>query len=222
MPLAEHIAYRYVGRGEPSEDLIQVARLGLIKTVDRYDPTKGRFLPYAVRTMLGEVRRHFRDNTWAMHVPRRIKETHQRVRSAIEPLSQRLGGAPTNSELATGLDVGVEEIALSMEAACAYQPTSFDAQAPDGNGVGNTVADRHGTADPRFESVEDRLVLADVINRLPRRERMILKMRFCDGLTQTQIAMRVGISQVHVSRLLATTLDRLRTQLTQASSEPNW
>jgi RNA polymerase sigma-B factor len=213
LPLADHIAYRFVGRGEPSEDLIQVARLGLIKTVDRYDPAKGRFLPFAVRTIAGEVRRYFRDNAWGMHVPRRIKETNRRVRGAVDPLCQRLGRTPTAADLAAELHVDLDEISRSIRAAYAYRPMSLDVQSAGAEGRRPHVAVRDGFADLRYECVEDTLVLAGAIHGLSRREQVVLRMRFCDCMTQTQIAQQLGVSQVHVSRLLTATLDNLRTHL---------
>lgn len=213
LPLADHIAYRFVGRGEPSEDLIQVARLGLVKTVDRYDPDKGKFLAFAVPTIIGEVRRHFRDNTWGMRVPRRIKDTHLRVRDAIDPMSQRLGRAPTAAELAAELDLDREEIAQSADATFAYRPLSLDAT-PRGRDMSDqTLGALHGAEDPHYNTIEDVLTLAELVTELSDREQAILRMRFGDCLTQTDIAKALGISQVHVSRLLSATLGRLRRRL---------
>lgn len=213
LPLADHIAYRFVGRGEPSDDLIQVARLGLVKTVDRYNPDKGRFLAFAVPTIIGEVRRHFRDNTWGMRVPRRIKDTHLRVRNAIDPMSQRLGRAPTVAELAAELDLACDDIAQSAEAAYAYRPLSLDTTLPGSDQAEQTLGAMQGAEDPRYDTIEDVVTVADLIPELSDREQAILRMRFCDCLTQTEIAKALGISQVHVSRLLSTTLDRLRRRL---------
>jgi RNA polymerase sigma-B factor len=213
LPLADHIAYRFVGRGEPSEDLIQVARLGLVKTVDRYNPDKGRFLAFAVPTIIGEVRRHFRDNTWGMRVPRRIKDTHLRVRDAIDPMSQRLGRAPTPRELAAELDLACDDIAQSAEATYAYRPLSLDATLPGSDLSNQTLGAMQGAEDPHYDTIEDVVAVADLIPELSDREQAILRMRFCDCLTQTEIAKALGISQVHVSRLLSATLDRLRRRL---------
>jgi RNA polymerase sigma-B factor len=200
LPLADHIAYRFVGRGESYEDLIQVARLGLINAVDRYNPEKGRFLAFAVPTILGEVRRYFRDNAWGMRVPRKLKETHLRLRAAIDPMSQRLGRAPTASELAAELGLDTDEVVQSLDVAYAFRPMSLDAAVP-----GSLGGD-----DLRYTAVEDRVAVADLVAHLSERDREILRMRFCDCMTQTQIAQRLGKSQVHVSRLLASTLERLR------------
>ena len=210
LPLADHIAYRFVGRGESADDLIQVARVGLIKAIDRYDPGKGPFLAFVVPTIIGDVRRHFRDNTWGMHVPRKLKDMHRRVRATIEPLAQRLGRAPTASEVAAELGVDYEEVVQSADAAYAYRPLSLDSAMPGTPNAGSSAACRHGAEDPRYNDVEDALTVAELVGRLTERERVILKLRFCEDLPQTQIAERLGISQVHVSRLLSATLERLR------------
>jgi RNA polymerase sigma-B factor len=213
LPLADHIAYRFAGRGEPDDDLIQVARLGLVKVIDRYDPDKGRFLGYAVRTIMGEVRRHFRDNTWGMRVPRSVKETRLRMREAFDSLAQRLGRTPTARELATELGVGYEEVIQAMEVAHAYRPLSLDA-ALDGSDTGDqTLGAAQGAKDPRYDTVEDAMAVAAAVPELSRREPVIVRMRFCDCLSQTEIGSALGISQVHVSRLLSAALERLRVRL---------
>lgn len=218
LPLADHIAYRFVGRGEPSEDLMQVARLGLIKAVDRYRVGRGHFLPFAVPTMLGDVRRHFRDNTWAMHVPRRIKENHRRIRAAIGPLAQRLGRAPTASELAAELEVSVDDVLTSLHAAYAYRPMSLEATATmETADAPSRLVCRHGAEDCRFDRIDDALTVAGMVAELSERERSILAMRFGECLSQAQIAARLGVSQVHVSRLLGSTLERLRNAASDAA-----
>ncbi|MBE1552154.1 RNA polymerase sigma-B factor [Mycobacterium sp. OAS707] len=216
MPLADHIAYRFVGRGEPAEDLVQVARLGLVKAVDRYRPGAGRFLAFAVPTILGDLRRHFRDCTWGMHVPRSVKETHRRMRSAIDPLSQRLGRAPTATELAAELGVQRSEVVACIQAAYAYRPMSLDgALSHCDDGEQPPLSERHGAIDEGFERIDDGLTVAALVSELCERERTILAMRFEECLTQTQIAQRLGISQVHVSRLLGLILDHLRDRLAE-------
>ncbi|WP_231744886.1 MULTISPECIES: SigB/SigF/SigG family RNA polymerase sigma factor [Mycobacteriaceae] len=217
LPLADHIAGRFAGRGESADDLRQVARLGLIKAIDRYDPGKGPFLGYAVPTIMGEVRRHFRDHTWVMHVPRRIKDTRQRVCAAIGPMSQRLGRAPTATELAAELGVDRDEVVQSVDAAVAYRPSSLDAAAP-GDGKSEPAAARQGLDDPRYSSVEDALTVAGLVSTLTERERLILRLRFCENLPQSQIGRRLGISQVQVSRLLGATLERLRQSCREESA----
>lgn len=219
IPLADRIAYRYVGRGEPSDDLIQVARIGLIKAIDRYDPAKGRFRPLASAFILGEVRRYFRDNAWGMHVPRGIKDTHRRVRAAIEPLSQRLGRAPTTSEVAAELHVEPEAVSLSMRVGYAYRPTSLDLASWASGSADGGIGAHHGADDPRYNSVEETVAIARLITRLPDRQQVILKMRFYECLSQGEIAQHFGISQVHVSRLLTAALERLRAQLSDCPSE---
>ena len=209
IPLADHIAYKFVGKGEPYEDLCQVARLGLVKAVHRYDPEKGRFLALAVPTIMGEVRRYFRDNTWAMHVPRGLKQTHQRIRGVTEQLSQRLGRAPTATELAAELGVDRDTVVDSIGAAYAYRPVSLDAPASTGPSTEASPRD-HGDDDPCFERIEDAMTVAALVSRLNEQECAIVTMRFCECLTQTEIAARIGVSQVHVSRMLADILQRLR------------
>lgn len=209
VPLADQLAYRFVGHGQPHEDLVQVARLGLVKAVDRYQPEKGRFLSFTVPTILGELRRYFRDNTWAMRVPRNLKETRQRVRSAIDPLSQRLGRMPTVSELAAELDVACEEVVFSLDSNDAYQPLSLDA-AIAGSDLSRVGSSLLGAEDPGYTSVEDVLSVAVLLDDLPARQRDIVRMRFEECLTQSEIAERIGVSQVHVSRLLTHALQELR------------
>jgi RNA polymerase sigma-B factor len=213
LPLADHIAFRFVGRGEPSEDLQQVARLALVKAVDRFDPIKGPFMALAVPTILGDLRRHFRDNTWALHVPRRVKETHRRVRAMIDPLSQRLGRAPTASELAAELGVCRDDVVQSALAAYGYRPASLDAAPPSADADHGFDMGRPGTEEHGFSRVEDAMTVASLVCELSEREREIVHMRFSERLTQTRIAARLGTSQVHVSRLLSTILERMRSRL---------
>ncbi|WP_307789469.1 SigB/SigF/SigG family RNA polymerase sigma factor [Mycolicibacterium baixiangningiae] len=211
LPLADHIAYRFVGRGEPSDDLIQVARLGLIKTIDRYQPTKGRFLAFAVPTIQGELRRYFRDSTWTVRVPRNVQETHLRTRAAADALSQQLSRAPTTSELAREVGVDCDQIAESQVAGSAYHPTSLDqpCSSAESHG-GDTVGSLRGADDCRYHQVEDAIMLHDAIAELDPRRRAIVGMSFFEDLTQRQIARRLGVSQVQVSRLLSDTLARIR------------
>ena len=213
LALADHIAYRFVGRGEPSDDLIQVARMGLVKSVDRYVPGKGRFIAFAVPTIRGEVRRHFRDSTWSMRVPRKVQETQLRMRHTVEELSQRLSRPPTDSEIARELGVDDGEVFQCHSAHWAYRPVSLDAPRGEFEGGGASVGESRGADDPGFDSVEDVIVLSEVIAELDPRRRAILGMRFFDCLTQREIAMRLNISQVQVSRLLDGTLARLRERM---------
>lgn len=213
LPLADHIAHRFFGRGEPSEDLIQVARMGLVKSVDRYVPGRGPFTAFAVPTIRGEVRRYFRDSTWTMRVPRRVQETQLRMRRTVDDLSQRLSRAPTDVEVARELGVDDDEVAQCHSAHSAYRPVSLDARRGEGGDGGTSIAESCGANDPRFDSVEDLLVLGEVISELDPRRRAILNMRFFDCLTQREIAARLNISQVQVSRLLSGTLTRLRQRI---------
>jgi RNA polymerase sigma-B factor len=210
LPLARNIARRFSGRGEPHEDLVQVAMVGLINSVDRFDPARGTdFLSFAVPTIMGEVRRHFRDASWALRVPRRLKEMRQSISAAVGLLSQRLGRAPTPSEIASHLGLPKEEVYEGLQASNAYRSASLDELLLDDD---NTVSlgDTIGEDDARIEGVDDRESLAPLLQELPERERRILVLRFFRNMTQTQIADRLGISQMHVSRLLGRTLATLR------------
>lgn len=213
LPLAEHIAARFANRGVPREDLVQVATLGLINAVDRFQPDRGTdFLSFAVPTVMGEVRRHFRDASWSMHVPRRLKELNLAINSASADLSQRLGRAPTPSELAKRLDLNIDQVYEGLEAGNAYHSMSLDeALSPeaDSDALGETL----GETDAALDGVEDYESLRPLIERLPERERTILTLRFFRNMTQTQIAERIGISQMHVSRLIRRSLERMRAQL---------
>lgn len=213
LPVAQHIARRFSRRGEPEEDLEQVATLGLINAVDRYDPERGTdFLSYAVPTITGEVRRHFRDQAWSMRVPRRLKDLNVTLSSAMSSMSQTLGRAPNAAELADYLDIGKEEVLEALEASNAYRSGSLDEMLVDDPDSG-TVSDLLGEADAALEQVEYQQTLTPLLERLPQRERTIIKLRFFGNMTQSQIAEQVGISQMHVSRLLARTLSQLRTEL---------
>lgn len=214
LPLAEHIATRFSGRGEPREDLVQVARIGLINAVDRFDPARGHdFLSFAVPTIMGEVRRHFRDTGWSVRVPRRLKELHLSLSQGSATLSQRLGRAPTPTELAEHLSLDVDEVREGLLAGNAYQALSVDKPVHD-DAETLSLADTMGEPDHEMDMVENHEALQPLLQELPARERSILVMRFFGGLTQTQIADRVGISQMHVSRLLSQTLEQLRGKLT--------
>ncbi|WP_067842178.1 RNA polymerase sigma factor SigF [Nocardia lijiangensis] len=210
IPLADHIARKFSGRGEPFDDLTQVARVGLVHAVDRFDVSRGsNFLSFAVPTIMGEVRRYFRDNTWAMRVPRRVKETHLRIGAAIDTLSQTLGRSPTAKEIAAELEVDPDEVTQAVIAGNAYQPSSIDAAAL-GRDTEASLLDTLGEEESQFDRVEEYVAIRPLLAGLPERERRILTMRFFESMTQTQIAKQMGISQMHVSRILAKTLARLR------------
>jgi RNA polymerase sigma-B factor len=213
MPVAEHIARRFSHQGAPLEDLAQVARIGLINAVDRFDPTHGSdFMSYAVPTIMGEVRRHIRDTSWAVHVPRRLKELRLSIAGAVTDLSQRLGRAPTPSQIAEHLGITREEVFEGLEATNAHHSLSLDYLLTD-DPDSASLADTLGSDDPELSVVDAREALYPLIKRLPERQQKIITLRFFGNLTQTQIADRLGISQMHVSRLLAKSLDSLRAGL---------
>jgi RNA polymerase sigma-B factor len=213
LPLADHIARRFDGRGEPREDLVQVARVGLVNAVNRFDVEAGSdFVSFAVPTIMGEVRRHFRDNSWSVKVPRRLKELHLRLGAATAELSQRLGRAPTASELAQELDMDREEVVEGLIAGSSYNTLSIDSGG-GGDEEAPAIVDTLGDLDMGLDQIENRESLRPLLASLPERERTVLVLRFFESMTQTQIAERVGISQMHVSRLLAKSLARLRDQL---------
>ena len=213
LPLADHIARRFEGRGEPRDDLVQVARVGLVNAVVRFDVDAGSdFVSFAVPTIMGEVRRHFRDNSWSVKVPRRLKELHLRLGTATADLSQRLGRAPTATELAAELDMDREEVVEGLVAGSSYNTLSIDSGG-GGEEEARAIADTLGDVDTGLDRIEDQESLRPLLEALPERERTVLVLRFFESMTQTQIAERVGISQMHVSRLLAKSLTRLRDQL---------
>jgi RNA polymerase sigma-B factor len=214
LPLADHIARRFEGRGEPRDDLVQVARVGLVNAVVRFDVEAGSdFVSFAVPTIMGEVRRYFRDNSWSVKVPRRLKELHLRLGAATADLSQRLGRAPTASELAHELDMDRAEVVEGLVAGSSYNTLSIDSAGGSADDDARAIADTLGDVDAGLERIENREALRPLLEALPARERTVLVLRFFESMTQTQIAERVGISQMHVSRLLAKSLTRLRDQL---------
>jgi RNA polymerase sigma-B factor len=211
MPLARSLARRYDRSSEPFEDLLQVASLGLLKALDRFDPTLGHpFASFAVPTILGEMRRHFRDAGWSVHVPRGSQERALKVRDAQERLANARGRAATVNELAEYLELSTEEIIDALQAIQAYESLSLDAPRPGATDEATTYGDAMGEEDARYELVELDATVSSVLGRIPQREREILSMRFVEDLTQTEIAERVGISQMQVSRLLRRSLDQLR------------
>ncbi|MBD0693717.1 RNA polymerase sigma factor SigF [Streptomyces sp. CBMA123] len=209
-------AIRRVGnRREPEEDLMQVGSVGLIKAIDRFDPDHGaEFVTFALPTILGEIRRHFRDSTWAVHVPRRLQELRITLAKARDVLFQRLGRAPTVPELAEHLDLTEEQVIEGLAAANGHTAGSLDAPATDGEEDPGPLAQRLGEEDPRFGTLENLIVLKPLVAALPERDRLILALRFGEELTQSQIGARLGLSQMHVSRLLSRILKSLRAGLT--------
>jgi RNA polymerase sigma-B factor len=214
LPLVEYLARRFRNRGEWLDDLTQVATIGLIKSIDRFDLERGvEFSTYATPTIVGEIKRHFRDKGWAVRVPRRLQELKLSLTKAISELAQREGRAPTVSELAAHLQMSEEEVLEGLESANAYSTVSLDA--PDsGDEDAPAVADSLGMIDEALEGVEYRESLKPLLEQLPPREKKILLLRFFGNMTQSQIAAELGISQMHVSRLLARTLAQLREGLT--------
>lgn len=213
LPLADHIARRFRNRGEPVDDLVQAARLGLVNAVNRFDPDNGAdFLAFAVPTMMGEVRRHFRDFGWAVKVPRRLKDLQGQMVKARGALSQELGRAPTATEIANYLGIDRETVIESTIASSNYTTLSTDVQAgPDTEyrAIGDTLGD----VDPNLDKVVALETVRPLIAALPDREQTVLTLRFFENMTQTQIAERMGYSQMHVSRLIAKALGRLRDQV---------
>jgi RNA polymerase sigma-B factor len=210
MPLAEHLARRFRNRGEPLDDLVQVACLALVKSVDGYDHSRGAaFTSYAIPMILGELKRHFRDKGWNVRVPRRLQELRLDIGKASGDLAQRLGHSPTVAELAEHLGVGEDDIIEAMESGHAYRALSLHAPVA-GDESGTELADMLGGLDPDMENVENREALRPLIARLPQREQRIIVMRFFGNMTQSQIAAQLGISQMHVSRLLAHAMGVLR------------
>ncbi|WP_063038301.1 RNA polymerase sigma factor SigF [Nocardia pseudovaccinii] len=214
LPLADHIARKFAGRGTEFDDLQQIARLGLVQAVDRFDVTRGcSFLSFAVPTVMGEVRRHFRDHTWALRVPRRAKELQALIRPTVETLAQRLSRMPTAREIAAELDLELGEVTQALVAANAYQTNSLDIGVGDNDeGTRLSVIDTLGAVEPCYRLLEDAMSVRPLIAALPDDQRRVLIMRFFESKTQSQIAARLGVSQMQVSRILTKTLHTLREQ----------
>jgi len=211
MPMAKRLAARYRHTGEARDDLEQVAYLGLIKAIDRYDPDLGPFVRYAVPNILGELKRHFRDKGWGIHVPRSLQERFLKINEAIDDLSGRLGRSPSPADVARHTGFELEEVLEALQAATAYSPVTLDAPHPGDPDGDRTLGDSLGGEDRRYEYVELGSAFAPAFRALPDREQTILHLRFMEDLTQSEIAERIGVSQMHVSRLLRRSLDRLST-----------
>ena len=213
--MADHVASHFARRGEGLDDLTQVARIGLMNAINRFDPDKGpSFIGFAVPTMMGEVRRYFRDHSWGIRVPRRLRELHVQISRTTSDLAQKLGRAPTAGELSRVLEVPREEIIECLVAGDAYRLESLDAPlSAGGSGKPRMVADAVGGIDPEIEHITDREAVSVLVAALPQRERQVLHMRFFESMTQSQIAERIGVSQMQVSRILTNTLRCLRDQL---------
>jgi RNA polymerase sigma-B factor len=214
LPLADHIARRFNGRGEPFDDLLQAARVGLMNAVNRFDVDNGsEFVAFAVPTIMGEVRRHFRDHGWAVKVPRRLKDLSAQLKKAHEELSHQLERAPTASEIAVHLEIDRDEVVQAQIAASSYTTLSSDATVAVSDDTGSRgVNGTLGDIDANLDKVLDVETVRPILAALPDRERTVLWLRFFENMTQTQIAQRLGISQMHVSRLLARSLATVRTQ----------
>jgi RNA polymerase sigma-B factor len=213
LPLVRSLARRYAGRGEALEDIEQVGAIGLIKAIDRYELSREVALTtYATPNVVGEIKRHFRDKGWAIRVPRALQELNGKMGPTIERLTSRLGRSPSIAEIAAEFETSTEQVLEALEAGSAYAPLSLSA-GPTGDEELDPM-ETIGTEDAEFDRTDDRTSLEPALAALPDREREILRMRFEDGLTQTQIADKIGISQMHVSRLIRRSLERMRTQLT--------
>ena len=218
LPLVEHCARRFRNRGEPLEDLVQVGTIGLIKSVDRFDSDRGvEFSTYATPTIIGEIKRYFRDKGWAIRVPRRLQELRMQIGSATAELTQSLGRSPTPRELAEAIGCTVEEIVEGIESSNAYSTLSLDASDDGEEGGAASMLDAIGVDDEGLEHVEIRESIKPLLDRLEPREKKILLLRFFKNMTQSQIAEEIGVSQMHVSRLLNRTLEQLRTSLEEQS-----
>jgi RNA polymerase sigma-B factor len=216
MPLVEHCARRFRNRGEPLEDLVQVGTIGLIKSVDRFDAGRGvEFSTYATPTIIGEIKRYFRDKGWAIRVPRRLQELRMQIGAATAELTQTLGRSPTPRELAEAVGCTVEEIVEGIESSNAYSTLSLDASDDNDDGAA-TMLDAIGMDDAGLAHVEIRESIKPLLDQLAPREKKILLLRFFKNMTQSQIAEEIGVSQMHVSRLLNRTLEQLRTSLEES------
>jgi RNA polymerase sigma-B factor len=213
LPLVRSLARRYSGRGEALEDIEQVGAIGLLKAIDRYELSREVALTtYATPNVVGEIKRHFRDKGWAIRIPRGLQELNAKMSKTIERLTADLGRSPSIAEIAQALETSTEEVLEAMEAGSAYAPVSLSAGPSDDDDL--DPMETLGAVDEEFERSEQRASLEPALAALPAREREILRMRFEDGLTQTQIAERVGVSQMHVSRLIRKSLARMRQELT--------
>jgi RNA polymerase sigma-B factor len=210
LPLARQIAARYQGGKEPFDDLFQVACLGLVNAIDRFDPERGiAFSSYAVPTIVGEIKRHFRDRTWAVRVPRDLNELTLKVDRAVSALTLALHRQPTIGEIAAEVRAGDEAVLEALQAFGAYKTASLDAPRAGDDGAGATLGDTLSIDDDRFERAEQRATLARLMQRIPMRERQVLHLRFAADLTQAEIGERIGLSQVQISRIIRQALARL-------------
>lgn len=220
LPLARQLARRYRRGDEPLDDLMQVACLALVKAVDRFDPDRGvAFSSFAVPTILGDLKRHFRDTGWAVRMPRTLKERAMAVHQCVERLSPGLGRSPTPADVADALELTLEQVLAAMEAAAAYEAVSLNTPRPYNESEDATIGDTLGGDDARFDLVEYSATLGPCLRDLPPRDRLVLHLRFIEDLTQAQIADRIGLSQMQVSRLIRNALTRLREDVERVPPE---
>jgi RNA polymerase sigma-B factor len=220
LPLARKLARRYSGAHEPLDDLMQVASLGLVKAIDRFDVSRGTaFSSFAVPTILGELKRYFRDLGWSVHVPRGAQELALKVEEARQQLTTKTGRPPSIPDLAQYLELSVEDVLEALETASAHHTASLDSPRDDGEEESGTLADAFGETDERYELVDAKVTIAAAARHLGARERRVLLLRFVEDLTQSQIAILIGVSQMQVSRILRRALEQLR-ELTQAEAQP--
>ena len=212
--LVRYIAAKFKNRGEPLDDLIQVGTIGLIKAIDRFDPSRGlEFTTYATPTIMGEIKRHFRDKGWTIRVPRRLQELSAKVNSATDELTARLQRSPSIEEVAEYLDTTADEVLEAMESSSAYSSVPLEAQGGNEDDDAPSVIDRYASVDGDLEASDDRMVLEGVIGEFPEADQQAIRMRFIDGMTQVEIAKRLGISQVQVSRMLRRALRRIQDKI---------
>ena len=212
--LVRYIAAKFKTRGEPLDDLIQVGTIGLIKAIDRFDPSRGlEFTTYATPTIMGEIKRHFRDKGWTIRVPRRLQELSAKVNSATDELTARLQRSPSIEEVAEYLDTTADEVLEAMESSSAYSSVPLEAQGGNEDDDAPSVIDRYASVDGDLEASDDRMVLEGVIGEFPEADQQAIRMRFIDGMTQVEIAKRLGISQVQVSRMLRRALRRIQDKI---------
>jgi RNA polymerase sigma-B factor len=211
LPLARRLARRYARSSEPFDDLVQVASLALVKAIDRFDPDRGNGFPaFAIPTIVGELRRYFRDCAWSVHVPRGAQERALTVQAASDRLTNGTGRAPSVHELAEYLEATPEEVMEGLSAVQAYDTVSLDTPCEASGSEACTIGDTFGEEDPRYELIEDDIVVTEAVHTLPDRERRIMRLRFCEGMTQSEIGALEGVSQMQISRLLRRSIDRLR------------
>jgi RNA polymerase sigma-B factor len=218
LPLARQLAWRYRGGGEPMEDLVQIASVGLVNAISRFDPERGfSFATFAYPTILGELRRHFRDRGWSVHVDRGLKERHATVERAIGELSKRLGRSPSVAEISERVEMSEEDVLEAIDVGNAHYALSIDAGAPKGEDEDRPpIVESLGEGEPGYEAVEYGTAIAPVLDELSERERRIVHMRFVEDKTQTEIAGEVGVSQMHVSRILRSILEKLRERVRES------